>query len=474
MLFYNKNIVDPIKNIINYATRCIPYEILQGSIYRNKIRFLLESQWWDKQKIEEYQNNQLQILLNYAYENVAYYKNLFHELGLRPKDIQSISELSKLPFLTKEMIVGKEKEFLNSKYKRSQLINTHTGGTTSSPLHFWYDRKMTSKVEKAFYWRMWQWHGYFPGDRCLILKGAFDLKEMIQYSPGENALYIFNPTFSIQTVKRYIKIIKQVKPTAIRGYPSLIYLLARFINEHNLRVTLPSLKAVFCSSEKILNFQKKAIAEAFDCKVVDCYGHNERVVAMQQCENLNNYHIIPEYGITEIIPDPIISSGALEKTVGEIVGTGFNNYAFPLIRYRTGDWAVSATSNDTCTCNRQFAQCKEIIGRTGDFVLTPKGNFISPTCIEFAVRYIHNYKDIQIIQKDIDLLSILLVPTDNYSADEGIEFAEGVCSRIGDGMKAVVKLVSKIERPSTQKSRFVVSEISKQLLSKHFNKVENV
>src|SRR4030043_2007188 len=74
----------------------IPPSIHYGSVFRETYAFLQESQWWSREKLEEYQIQQLSTLLNHAYSNVPYYRRVFDERALKPKDIQNIDDLAKL------------------------------------------------------------------------------------------------------------------------------------------------------------------------------------------------------------------------------------------------------------------------------------------------------------------------------------------------------------------------------------------
>ena len=44
-----------------------------GKVFWDTYNFLQESQLWSKEKLEEYQMNQLEKLLKNSYENVPYY-----------------------------------------------------------------------------------------------------------------------------------------------------------------------------------------------------------------------------------------------------------------------------------------------------------------------------------------------------------------------------------------------------------------
>jgi len=458
-----KRLPYPIRQGTKYVYGTLPPRIRYGRVFWETYNFLQESQWWSKEKLEEYQMQQLSKLLRHAYENVPYYRKIFDERGLKPKDIQSIDTFRQLPLLSKSDIMNREEDFISLAHK-NRLEPAHTGGTTGSPLHFWYEKGVTRAKERAFFERMWRWHGYNSWkDRSVIITGAYKLGERIKYNPAEKSLLLVNPSFTFQKVKRYIAIIEKFQPKAIRGYPSLLWALAHFINQYEMRVKVPSLKVVFCNSEKIYDFQRKEISTAFGCKVVDHYGHNEMLALLQKCELNKEYHVIMEYGIVEILrPDgsPVHDS----QTYGEIVATGFNNFAFPLIRYKTGDWVILAEDQTPCECGRAYPRIKEVIGRSGDFILTPSGRLVSPTTIEFAIRFMKNFKDVQIVQVQKDLIEIQIVPDRLFREEEGKQFAEAVKARIGEDIQIKVKITEAIERPLSQKGRFIVSEVSREFL----------
>jgi phenylacetate-CoA ligase len=457
-----RRLPNPIRQGIKYTYGSLPPRLRYGKVFWETYNFLQESQCWSQEKIEEYQIEQLGKLLRHAYENVPYYRKVFDERRLKPKDIKSLEDLRRnFPLLTKETIKKCKDEFISKTHGKHQLKSVHTGGTTGSPLHFFYEEGVSIPKEKAFFWRMWNWHGYRWGDRCLAITGAYEVGDRVQYSPVERCVYLYNPIIDAQHVRDYVDLIKRFRPKVIRAYPSLIFLLARFINQNGLKLKDSSIETVFCASEKILDFQREEIGEAINCKVVDHYGHNEMQVLMQRCEENCEYHVISEYGITEIIGKDGRPVTGYEGE-GEIVGTGFNNYAFPMIRYKTEDWAV--VSERKCKCGREHPLVKDIIGRSGDFILTPSGKLVSPTTIEFAIDYIKSFNDIQIVQIDIDMIEIQIVPDSSYSEDEGRRFVEGVKARIGEKMHVRIALMDGIERSPSQKRRFIKSEISKQFL----------
>lgn len=91
-----------IQQPLKYIYSVIPRRLRYGKVFWETYNFLQESQWWSREKLEEYQIQQLSRLLRHAYENVSYYRVVLDERGLKPKDIQDFKDLQQLPYLTKE------------------------------------------------------------------------------------------------------------------------------------------------------------------------------------------------------------------------------------------------------------------------------------------------------------------------------------------------------------------------------------
>lgn len=419
--------------------------------------FLSESQYWDKDKITEFQNEQLGMLINHCYANVPYYHELFDLHGIKVSDIKDMGDLKKIPFIDKETAKKHIDKLVAVNFHKCKLRKAYTGGTASTPLHFFHS-VVTQQREKAFLQRMWGWHGY-NGQKCLILRGNVKFNgEIYSYNPLTNLITVNTKNLNEKMFTDTIKIIMKYSPQFMQAYPSIVWLFAKYINSNNLSGKVGIFKTIFCASEKLFDFQLREIEKAFGCNIVDFYGHNERLVLMQKCEYNNLYHIIPEYGITEIL-DENGNEVKGDNAVGEIIGTGFNNYAFPLIRYRTGDFATVADISCSCECRRQYSCVRKIDGRTGDFLITKSGKRHSPTILEFAIDYIDNFKDVQLVQSDLTNLQILIVPDKGFSMNDAVLFKNRLMRIIDDEINIQIKMVDCIERPVNQKKRFVVSNI---------------
>ena len=127
----------------------------------------------------------------------------------------------------------------------------------------------------------------------------------------------------------------------------------------------------------------------------------------------NGYHVISDYGY--------VGFGSTDDEMGlrEVIATGFNNPAALLVRYRTGDY-VSLRPDSSCTCGPPFPKLVEDVeGRSGNIIVTPSGQYIQPTHLEYAIRYITHFVDCQVVQDSTSHLTVLIVPDEGYDDAEG-------------------------------------------------------
>ena len=166
-----KKLPYPIRQGFRYTCGTLPLPMQYGKIFRKTYTFLNESQWQDKAKLKNYQLHQLQKLLQHAYTHVPYYQNVFNESGLKPNDFQSVNDLSKLLFLTKDIVRESSEGLIAKNYPKRKLYYVTTSGSTGNPLGLFWDRTLSTPKELAFVWRQWNWAGFKFGDKRVVLRG---------------------------------------------------------------------------------------------------------------------------------------------------------------------------------------------------------------------------------------------------------------------------------------------------------------
>ncbi|UCE35909.1 MAG: phenylacetate--CoA ligase family protein [Thermoplasmata archaeon] len=457
-----KNLPYPIKLGLKYAYGMIPLPIRYGKVFRDTYAFLQESQWWSREKLEEYQIRQLNKLLHHAYENVPYYRRVFEERGLRPENIQDFDDLRKLPYLTKDIVRENLSDLLAQNYSKSKLRYATTGGTTGMPLGFYWEKGFTDSKEWAFVWRQWNWAGYRFGKRRVTLRGDVISKfkrgqrKLWEYDRLNNVLFLSPYDMTEENLFKYVGVINKFRPVAIQGYPSNLYILAHFLKNNNLRID--QIKCILTSSEILYAHQREIIEESLTSRIYDHYGNSERNALVVECEE-GIYHIIQEYGILESIGSDG-NSTSKEDDIGEIVATGFNNYAMPFVRYKTGDLAVY--TKHKCACGRNYPLLKRIEGRSQEFIVTKQASLVSLGPAIFGIHDLEwtRVRQIQFVQEQKGKLIIKIVKNDNYSDQEIKEYVLKLfnirLSRICD---LFIEIVDDIPRTKRGKYRVLIQEL---------------
>jgi phenylacetate-CoA ligase len=456
-----KNSPSFIEKPARYVYMSIPDHIRYGKTYRDKYKFLKESQWWTKEKQEEYQMEQISKLLKHAYENVPYYTRVFDERGLKPKDIKNFNDLKQLPYLTKEIIRENLKDLIAVNYDKSKLKPVKTGGTSALPMDFFSDPQVDKAGEWAFISNLWQRVGYNDKkiNRCVILRGDIPKNLLYEYKGRDLILSSFQMTE--KNMKLYVKLIEEFNPDYIQAYPSSIYILSKYIIRNDIKIKLNKLKYIFCSSEDLHEVQRPYIQEVFGVGVYSFYGHTEHACLAGECEQSSYFHLQSEYGYTEIINE-LGQDVEKEDEVGEIVATGFNNYVMPFIRYKTGDLVVN--TNEKCDCGRNYKLIKKIEGRKQDFFVDITGSLITSTSCHYVLS---NVKDkissYQYVQNEPGkiLLNIQIIEEITW---EDMEYMVKRFSYQFPKLQLKINTVDHIERTKGGKFRFVIQnlDISKQ------------
>ncbi len=456
-LKYSKfGMVEALKLLSSIVGNEMPNSLIYGRFYRNKYKYLIKSQNFSKEKIKDIQFEKLKIIVTTCFNRNLFYHRYYKEHGFTPECLKTISDINKIPTINKS-IVKQNIELISSTSSKMYFVSgSHTGGTSSTPMYF--PETIVSKVfERAFYTRFLDWHGICETDKKITFKGGYsDTSFNWLYNPLLKSIIFRLRDISEEPFKKISKIVQKIKPKAIvYSYPSLVYAYALMINQGILPKPA-SLENIICSSETIHSYQIKEIESAFNTTPIDSYGQNERVSLVQQCPQ-KEYHIIPEYGITEIL-DENNNHVVKEGKTGEITGTGFLNSAFPLIRYKTDDFAVLG-SKQNCSCGLPFQRLKKIIGRCGDFLKTEDGTWFSAPIIEFTIDNFKNFKDIQLVQKNIKQVTVLLNPDDNYTSGDGKKVISDLTKRTHNRIEFTLKIVDHINKPKNFKKRLIVSEI---------------
>jgi len=219
----------------------------------------------------------------------------------------------------------------------------------------------------------------------------------------------------------------------------------------NIVIRRPRL--IFTDSELLIHEMRDNIKKAFDTDVIDIYGTWETDNIAYECRDHKGYHIAMDCVIMEFIKD---GKPVNPDEEGEIVVTILNNFAMPFIRYNLHD--IGSFSEQPCLCGRTFPLMSQINGRANDYMITEDGRRLSFfTIAHFDVMAPHVY-EYQIIQEEVNLFNVFIVPSNSYS-DEGRKFFVPTIKKFFPNAAININIVPAIKREMSGKFRAFKSNV---------------
>jgi len=364
---------------------------------------LVKTQWLSKRELDNLQFQRLKRLLIHCQKNVPYYSELFRNIGFQAFDIKTFDDILCIPILTKDEIRMNFEKLKSKNFQKFQPRVTQTGGSTGKPLVTYKDRISHSYLV-ANNLRLWHQCGYDIGDKYIMIANGSLLpnKNSIKnkvYFILQNSKLITSYHLDAKALEHAVEIIKHTKAKFIYGYSSSFHLLAQYIHKKNIKINNSTLKALFTTSDMLYPKQRTLIEQTFNVKVFDSYGCPEGGIISFECEYHNGYHINQESAYVEIV-------NKNETGFGKIISTPLFNYAFPMIRYDTGD--VGSITEEKCSCGRGLSRIKQLGGRIRDFIVLEDGRYIHGAFFNHLDVFYNSHwiKEYQIIQEDVNHLII--------------------------------------------------------------------
>lgn len=409
------------------------------------------SQWDAPAEVATLQRRKLGAILRHAAANTPFYRDRFAEAGVDPTLADPFAVLGALPVLDKQAIRRSTAEMLWSEVPGG-LFEFNTGGSTGEPLAFYVDRRRQA-CDQAARIRTHRWFGVRPGDRELYLWGspieASRTDRLKRFRDGLfNHLLLDAFHMSPERMDRYLSRWNRFQPVSLFGYPSSIALLVRHARRQNADVDSTALKAVFVTGEVCLPQDREEIEAFFGAYVADCYGSREAGFITHQCP-LAAMHIMAEHVVVEVMRnDQPVAVGE----EGEIVVTHLDNYAMPLIRYRTGD--VGRLLPGRCACGRGLPMMDVVTGRSTDFLYLPDGNVKHALSIIYPLRATPGIKQFRVTQHE-DYSVVVDVVCDDRVSKESV--TRSVRPVLGETVSIDVRCVDEIPPSQSGKHRYVIS-----------------
>lgn len=372
-----------------------------------------------RDQMHDLQSRRLKDMVVRVYHNVEFYRKKMQEMGLEPGDINTIDDLAKLPFTTKQDLRDNYPFGLFA-VPKSEVVRVHaSSGTTGKSTVVAYTRKdieifsevvaralCCSTVTKDDIVQVAYGYGLFTGGLGLHY-GAEKLGAAVVPISGGN------------TAKQ-ITLLQDFGSTVLACTPSYAAYLSEAIAEEGIDASDLPLRVGVFGAEPWSQEMRAKIEDGLKIKAFDIYGLSEIIGpgVSNSCEYQNGLHIAEDHFVPEIL-DPGTLQPVAPGVTGELVFTTITKEAMPLLRYRTRD--LSSLDYSPCQCGRTNVRMAKIFGRSDDMLII-RGVNVFPSQVESVLLEIPEAKPHYMLVVDrqgaMDTLEIQVEVDDKFFSDE--------------------------------------------------------
>jgi phenylacetate-CoA ligase len=401
-----------------------------------------------REALEALQRKRLHQVVERVYHTVGFYRRVLDEAGVTPDDIQTLHDIQRLPFTTKQDLRDNY-PFGMFAVPMSNIVRLHaSSGTTGKATVVGYTKRDIDTWSRLVA-RSFVAAGLTKNDIIHNAYGYGLFTGGLGAHYGAEMLGASVVPISGGNTKRQIMILQDFGPTAICCTPSYALYLAERGEEIGVDMTSLNLRVGVLGAEPWSETMRQEIENKLNIKALDIYGLSEVIgpgVAMECTEGRNGLHVFEDHFIVETI-NPMTGEVVHNGEEGELVFTTLTKEAFPLIRYRTGD--MSRLMKEPCRCGRTVARMARISGRSDDMLII-RGVNVFPSQIENVLLAIEglepHYQLIVDREGTLDTLEIRVEVSETIFSDE-IRTLQKIERRIAKdvkdylGVTAAVKLV---------------------------------
>lgn len=349
----------------------------------------------DPKKIQQFQEEKLQELLQYLSTHSPYYQRIFKEYHIDIKEIKTLEDLQKLPTTTKNDLQCYNDDFLCVP-KTAIIDYASTSGTLGRPVTFGLTDKDLDRLAYNEAISL-SCAGIQKGD-VVQLMTTIDRRFMagLAYFLGIRRLGASIVRVGAGIPELQWDSIHSYQPKWLIAVPSFLLKLIEFAEKSGIDYRKSSVKGVICIGETLRkqdfspNLLTQKIMEKWpELALYSTYASTEMSTTFTECEYMHGGHHHPELIITEVLDDEgkVLPEGSL----GELTITTLGIEGMPLLRFRTGDMVT--LHQEPCSCGRNTLRVSPVVGRKQQMIKYKGTTLYPPVLMDLLTEFaqVENY-----------------------------------------------------------------------------------
>ena len=403
-----------------------------------------------REELDRLQCERLKSVVKRVYEKVPLYRQRMDEVGVKPEDVQTLDDLRKLPFTSKQDLRDTYPFGLFA-VPMEEVMRLHaSSGTTGKQIVVGYTQKDLD-VWGDIVARQLAAAGITKKDKVQVAYGYGLFTGGLGIHEGSRRLGCTSIPISSGNTARQLTIMQDFAVDALACTPSYAMYLGESAEKEGIDTSKMPLRAGIFGAEPWTEEMRKSIEKSLNIKAYDIYGLTEIMGpgVAYECSEQKGMHVNEDHFIIEIL-DPETHEPVPDGQKGEIVFTCLTKEAFPLIRFRTKD--IGTVTHEKCACGRTFVRMSKPMGRTDDMLII-RGVNVFPSQIETVLLQMEQSPNYQIIvdrKGALDSLEVQVELTEEKFSDTVSEISK-VEKDLTEKLKSLLGIAAKVTlvAPST-------------------------
>ena len=405
-----------------------------------------------REELEKLQLERLQETVSRVYQKVPAYAKKMDEAGVKPEDIKSLSDLAKLPFVTKQDMRDNYPFGLFA-VDRDSLVRIHaSSGTTGKPTVVGYTQGDLETWTECVA-RIACMGGATAKDTAQICFGYGMFTGALGLHYGLEHIGAAIVPSSTGNSQKQIMYMQDFETSLLVATPSYALRLAEVAKEMGVDPAKDlKVKIALVGSELLTDAMREEMHKVWgdNLLLTTNYGMSELMGpgVSGECEHLCGMHINEDYFIPEII-NPQTGEVLPAGEKGELVITCIKKEALPLIRYRTKD--VTRLIYEKCKCGRTTCRMENLSGRSDD-MLKIRGVNVFPSQIEEVILSVEELgPHYEIIVEREGYSDKLTVRVELAHATDSFAELERIANTVRSKLRIILSIDAKVklESPNT-------------------------
>jgi phenylacetate-CoA ligase len=349
-------------------------------------------EYWDPnietlptEELDVIQAKLLKKLVRRLWDNSEFYHERMRKADVRPDDIQSIEDVTKLPFMYKTDLRDNYPDLIFTEPQKKIIRYHASSGTTGKPTVVGYTRNDLDMWSTSLA-RALTSCGLGEDDVVQVSNGYGLFTGGLGFHYAAEKIGAAVVPASTGNTKRQLELIKDLNVTAMACTPSYMIHIAELAESMGMSIKDDTkLRVGLLGAEPWSESMRKNIQSDTGIFAQNCYGASELSGPMfTECLEQQGIHVWKDIALVEILdPDTLEPVSPGER--GEMVLTILQKEAMPMIRYRIGD--ITALFEEECACGRTHPRIDRLSGRVDDMLII-RGINVFPSQVEHALMAI--------------------------------------------------------------------------------------